>query len=90
MPLTGIVSNAGIALGGPLETLPLDELRRQYEVNVFGAPPVPGIGIASMRHRAQVIGARLTLENTRSDEVRLRVTINHEAAQTLREEGDRQ
>jgi signal transduction histidine kinase len=50
----------------------------------------PGIGIASMRHRAQVIGARLTLENTRSDEVRLRVIINHEAAQTLREEGDRQ
>jgi signal transduction histidine kinase len=50
----------------------------------------PGIGIASMRHRAQIIGARLSLENTRSDEVRLRVTINHEAAQTLREEGDRQ
>lgn len=50
----------------------------------------PGIGIASMRHRASVIGARLTLENTRSDEVRLRVTINHEAAQTLQEEGDRQ
>jgi signal transduction histidine kinase len=50
----------------------------------------PGIGIASMRHRALVIGARLTLEHTRSDEVRLRVTINHEAAQTLREEGERQ
>ena len=46
--------------------------------------------VANKGHRAQVIGARLTLENTRSDEVRLRVTINHEAAQTLREEGDRQ
>jgi NAD(P)-dependent dehydrogenase (short-subunit alcohol dehydrogenase family) len=35
--LTGIVSNAGIAVGGPLETLPIDELRRIFEVNVFGA-----------------------------------------------------
>jgi NAD(P)-dependent dehydrogenase (short-subunit alcohol dehydrogenase family) len=35
--LVGVVSNAGIALGGPLETLPIDELRRQFEVNVFGA-----------------------------------------------------
>jgi NAD(P)-dependent dehydrogenase (short-subunit alcohol dehydrogenase family) len=37
VPLIGVVSNAGIALGGPLETLPIDELRRQFEVNVFGA-----------------------------------------------------
>jgi NAD(P)-dependent dehydrogenase (short-subunit alcohol dehydrogenase family) len=36
IPLTGIVSNAGIAIGGPLEHLPLQELRRQFEVNVFG------------------------------------------------------
>jgi NAD(P)-dependent dehydrogenase (short-subunit alcohol dehydrogenase family) len=35
--LTGVVSNAGIAVGGPLETLPIDELRRIFEVNVFGA-----------------------------------------------------
>jgi NAD(P)-dependent dehydrogenase (short-subunit alcohol dehydrogenase family) len=37
MPLLGVVSNAGIALGGPLERLPIAELRRQFEVNVFGA-----------------------------------------------------
>jgi NAD(P)-dependent dehydrogenase (short-subunit alcohol dehydrogenase family) len=35
--VAGIVSNAGIALGGPLETLPISELRRQFEVNVFGS-----------------------------------------------------
>jgi NAD(P)-dependent dehydrogenase (short-subunit alcohol dehydrogenase family) len=35
--LTGIVSNAGVATGGPLETLPIEELRRVFEVNVFGA-----------------------------------------------------
>ncbi len=35
--LLGLVNNAGIALAGPLELLPLDELRRQFEVNFFGA-----------------------------------------------------
>lgn len=34
--LRGIVNNAGIAVGGPLEFLDLDELRRQLEVNVVG------------------------------------------------------
>jgi NAD(P)-dependent dehydrogenase (short-subunit alcohol dehydrogenase family) len=33
----GLVNNAGIAVAAPLEFLPLDELRRQFEVNVFGA-----------------------------------------------------
>ena len=37
VPLLGVISNAGIALGGPLERLPIDELRRQFDVNVFGA-----------------------------------------------------
>jgi NAD(P)-dependent dehydrogenase (short-subunit alcohol dehydrogenase family) len=37
IPLTGMVSNAGIAIGGPLEHLPVEELRRQFEVNVFGS-----------------------------------------------------
>lgn len=34
--LDGIVNNAGIAVGGPVEHLPLDEWRRQLEVNVLG------------------------------------------------------
>ena len=34
--LLGIVNNAGIAIAGPLEFLPLAELRRQLEVNVIG------------------------------------------------------
>jgi NAD(P)-dependent dehydrogenase (short-subunit alcohol dehydrogenase family) len=34
--LIGVVANAGIALGGPLEYLPIDVLRKQFEVNVFG------------------------------------------------------
>lgn len=32
--LHGLVNNAGVAVGGPLEGVPLDELRRQLEVNV--------------------------------------------------------
>jgi NAD(P)-dependent dehydrogenase (short-subunit alcohol dehydrogenase family) len=34
--LSGLVNNAGIAVTGPIELVPLDELRRQFEVNVFG------------------------------------------------------
>jgi NAD(P)-dependent dehydrogenase (short-subunit alcohol dehydrogenase family) len=34
--LRGIVNNAGIAVAGPLEFLPIAEVRRQLEVNVIG------------------------------------------------------
>ncbi len=37
LALRGVVNNAGIAVPGPLEFLPIDELRRQFEVNFFGA-----------------------------------------------------
>jgi NAD(P)-dependent dehydrogenase (short-subunit alcohol dehydrogenase family) len=34
--LAGLVNNAGVAVPGPLLHVPIDELRRQFEVNVFG------------------------------------------------------
>ncbi|MEA3078061.1 MAG: hypothetical protein QOF60_2969 [Actinomycetota bacterium] len=34
--LDGLVNNAGVARGGPLEYLPIDEWREQLEVNVIG------------------------------------------------------
>jgi NAD(P)-dependent dehydrogenase (short-subunit alcohol dehydrogenase family) len=34
--LDGLVNNAGIAVAGPLEFLPLEELRRQLDINVVG------------------------------------------------------
>ncbi len=34
--LAGLVNNAGIALAGPIEFLPVDTLRRQLEVNLIG------------------------------------------------------
>jgi len=38
--LFGLVNNAGILVPGPLECVALDDLRRQYEVNVFGVVAV--------------------------------------------------
>jgi NAD(P)-dependent dehydrogenase (short-subunit alcohol dehydrogenase family) len=34
--LAGLVNNAGVAVAGPLEVLPLEELRKQFDVNFFG------------------------------------------------------
>jgi NAD(P)-dependent dehydrogenase (short-subunit alcohol dehydrogenase family) len=34
--LDGLVNNAGISVTGPLEFVPMNDLRRQFEVNVFG------------------------------------------------------
>jgi NAD(P)-dependent dehydrogenase (short-subunit alcohol dehydrogenase family) len=35
-PLRALVNNAGVAINAPVETLPMDEWRRQFEVNLFG------------------------------------------------------
>jgi NAD(P)-dependent dehydrogenase (short-subunit alcohol dehydrogenase family) len=34
--LTGLVNNAGVAIPGPLETIPLEDFRHQLEVNLVG------------------------------------------------------
>jgi len=34
--VAGLINNAGIAVGAPIELVPLDDLRRQLEVNVVG------------------------------------------------------
>ncbi len=38
--LAGVVNNAGIGVGGPIEYLEIDDWRRQFEVNVFGPAAV--------------------------------------------------
>lgn len=35
-PLRALVNNAGIAVNSPVETLPIDQWRKQFEVNLFG------------------------------------------------------
>lgn len=34
--IAGLVNNAGVAIAGPLECLPIEDLRRQLEINVVG------------------------------------------------------
>src|SRR6476659_201991 len=47
--LHGVVNNAGIGVPGPLETIPLDDLRRQLEVNVLGQVAVTQAALPLVR-----------------------------------------
>jgi NAD(P)-dependent dehydrogenase (short-subunit alcohol dehydrogenase family) len=65
--LAGLVNNAGIALGGPLEVLPVDEFRRQLEVNLVGQVAVTQAVLPQLRRaRGRIvlissIGGRLAV-----------------------------
>jgi NAD(P)-dependent dehydrogenase (short-subunit alcohol dehydrogenase family) len=48
-PLAGLVNNAGILRGGPLEFVPIDDLREQLEVNVVGQVAVTQAFIGGLR-----------------------------------------
>jgi NAD(P)-dependent dehydrogenase (short-subunit alcohol dehydrogenase family) len=48
-PLAGLVNNAGVAVAGPLEFLPLEQLRRQLEVNLIGQVAVIQRFLAPLR-----------------------------------------
>jgi NAD(P)-dependent dehydrogenase (short-subunit alcohol dehydrogenase family) len=50
--LDGLVNNAGIGVPGPLETIPMEDFRRQVEVNMFGHLAVTKAMLPSIR-RAQ-------------------------------------
>jgi NAD(P)-dependent dehydrogenase (short-subunit alcohol dehydrogenase family) len=47
--LHGLVANAGIAIAAPLELVPLEELRRQLEVNVVGQVAVTQAFLPALR-----------------------------------------
>lgn len=47
--LAGLVNNAGIAVAGPLEILPISELRTQFEVNVIGLVAVTQAALPLLR-----------------------------------------
>ena len=65
--LDGLVNNAGIAVMGPLETIPLDEFRHQLEVNLTGQLAVTQAMLPLVRRaRGRIvfvssIGGRLAL-----------------------------
>jgi NAD(P)-dependent dehydrogenase (short-subunit alcohol dehydrogenase family) len=47
--LDALINNAGIGLGGPLEVLPEEDLRRQFDVNVFGQVAVTRAMLPALR-----------------------------------------
>ncbi len=49
--LDGLVNNAGIAVPGPLETLPIDDFRRQVEVNLTAHVAVTQAMLPAIRTR---------------------------------------
>lgn len=61
--LYGLFNNAGIAIGGPLELLPLDSLRNQFEVNVIAQISVTQIFLPLLR---KAKGARLLFTGSQS------------------------
>lgn len=48
-PLAGLVNNAGVGYGGPVEFLAIDDLRQQLEVNVIGQMAVTQAFIPALR-----------------------------------------
>lgn len=56
LPLHGLVNNAGMGVGGPLEFVALGELRRQFEVNVVGQVAVTQALLEALRRaRGRVV-----------------------------------
>lgn len=54
--LDAVVNNAGIVVGGPVEAVPLQELRRQLEVNVVGQASVTQAVLPRLRRsRGRVV-----------------------------------
>jgi NAD(P)-dependent dehydrogenase (short-subunit alcohol dehydrogenase family) len=61
-PLHGLVNNAGVALAGPLEYVPLAVFRRQIEVNLTGQLSVTQAMLPALRQaRAQGADARIVM-----------------------------
>lgn len=55
-PLKGLVNNAGIAVSGPVEYLPIEEVRKQLEVNFIGQVAVTQAFLPMLRRsRGRVV-----------------------------------
>ena len=61
-PLSGLVNNAGVALPGPLEYIPMDVFRRQIEVNLVGQLAVTQAALPALRKaRERASKARIVM-----------------------------
>jgi NAD(P)-dependent dehydrogenase (short-subunit alcohol dehydrogenase family) len=55
--LRGVVNNAGVCIVGPVEVVPLEEWRHQFEVNVLGAIAVTQVMLPLLRvHNTRAAG----------------------------------
>ena len=63
--LGGLVNNAGIAVPGPLESIPIETIRQQFEVNVLGQIAVTQAFIPLLRQEGRA-GRRATIVNISS------------------------
>jgi NAD(P)-dependent dehydrogenase (short-subunit alcohol dehydrogenase family) len=67
-PVAVLVNNAGYGLYGPVEQVPMDEIRRQFETNFFGLVRLTQLVLPGMRRRSggrilnvSSMGGRITL-----------------------------
>lgn len=50
-PVDALINNAGYSQGGPVEEVPIDEVRRQFETNVFGLVRMCQLVLPGMREQ---------------------------------------
>jgi NAD(P)-dependent dehydrogenase (short-subunit alcohol dehydrogenase family) len=74
--LDALVNNAGIGVGGPLELVPLDDLRRQFEVNVHGQVAVTQALLPALRRA----GGRLIFVSSVGGRVAMAFTAPYAAS----------
>jgi NAD(P)-dependent dehydrogenase (short-subunit alcohol dehydrogenase family) len=74
--LDALVNNAGIGVGGPLELIALDDLHRQFDVNVFGQVAVTQAMLPALRRA----GGRIVLVSSIGGRVAMPFTAPYAAS----------
>jgi NAD(P)-dependent dehydrogenase (short-subunit alcohol dehydrogenase family) len=80
--LDALVNNAGIAVGGPLELLAPEDLKRQFDVNVFGQVAVTQALLPALRraHTPRGTGGRIVFVSSIGGRVAMAFTAPYAAS----------